>query len=440
MKAPDAVDSIVAGLPDIPAAPSEAPVNLPADFWNERPVLRHISDAAHNRGRSRDALLGATLCRAAVLTLPTVLLPAIVGAEASLNFCAAITGRSGAGKSTAAAIADEFLPISGDRVAVKPIGSGEGIVEAFLGYVDEVDENGKPRKVKRQVLDAVEFQADEGQVFAELGSRRGSTLLQTTRTAWSGGRLGQANASEDRNRELPPHSYRAAFMFGFQPSTATALLDDTAGGTPQRFAWFTAEDPTIPDEAPVWPGVLAVNPPRRAGTMRVAASVTAEIRARSLAVSRGQVTLAPLDAHRDLVTLKVAGLLAILESRGDITVYDWNLARQVLDASDRVRSSIENAAAADREHAEQQATRRLARRGAALEYDAERRAREAMARAIARHVASGKCDHCGRRCVSRSTASQHRQLATVDDALGFARDRGWIAGPDDDIKPGEAQP
>jgi hypothetical protein len=37
--------------------------NLPLEFWEQRPVLAHIRQAAHSRGRSADLVFAATLAR-----------------------------------------------------------------------------------------------------------------------------------------------------------------------------------------------------------------------------------------------------------------------------------------------------------------------------------------------------------------------------------------
>jgi hypothetical protein len=48
----------------------------------------------------------------------------------------------------------------------------------------------------------------------------------------------------------------------------------------------------------------------------------------------------PLDEHRDLVRLKVAGTLAVLDDRDDINPEDWSLARMVVDLSGTTRGRV----------------------------------------------------------------------------------------------------
>lgn len=416
--------------------------NLPDDLWTARPELAHVRIAAHCRGRSADAVLGAVLARVAALTPPSVRLPAPVGSAGTLDVVIGLIGRSGAGKSSSARTAAELVPIDDPAVRVVPVGSGEGLVEAYLGMVLENGDDGKNRKVKRQVARAVLAELDEGQALGELGSRKGSTLMPTIRSAWSGDRLGQANASEDTNRQLAPGAYRFAMLAGFQLEHAVALLDDAAGGTPQRFVFLSATDPTIPEVAPPWPGALGYELVRHsADPMTLDANISATIRAASVAVSRGEREVDPLDAHRDLVRLKVAGLLALMASRLHIDAEDWQLAGMVLDTSDRVRSAIQWTARQKARDAEAAGTARHVRRSAEVERSAEDRARDLMAASIARHVHKDGCDGgCRRRCVTQATASKHRQLATVDDAMDEAVGRGWIIRDGDTIARGETRP
>ena len=427
---------------DVPADEGPSTPNLPAEFWQARTALANVRQAAHARARSADAVLGATLARVAALAPPTIKLPAVVGSAATLDLAVALIGRSGAGKTSSNNVAGELVPIVDEDVAVLPLGSGEGLIESYIGMVDEVDDDGKTHKVRRQVMRAVLALLDEGQALADMDKRTGSTVMSTIRSAWSGDRLGQTNASAERRRHLAPGEYRFALLAGFQTEHAAALLDDAAGGTPQRFLFLPAEDPTVPDEAPEWPGSLDWRPPvHQAAPMDIDAAVAAEIRGRNLARTRGEVTIDPLDAHRDLSRLKVAGLLALLDDRLTITAEDWHLAGMVLDTSDRVRSTIQWVAKARARDAERAATDRVVRRSAAVETDAEARALDAMTRAIARHVHRGTCDGgCRRRCASRATTGKHRQLVDVDRAIDEAETLRWIVREGETIRPGEARP
>jgi hypothetical protein len=73
---------------------------------------------------------------------------------------------------------------------------------------------------------------------------------------WIGETLGQANAREETTRHVPDGSYSLGIVIGYQKDTAQDLLKDAAPGTPQRFLWCAATDPTVPDIAPEHPGFL----------------------------------------------------------------------------------------------------------------------------------------------------------------------------------------
>ncbi len=432
-------------VPD--TAPDEAatppPPNLPASFWDELPELAQIRDAAHSTARSADAVLGAMLARVSAITPPTLRGPSPVGMPSTFDVCVAIVGSTGTGKSSAGDVAAALLPINDAQILEASLGSGEGLEESYFGMVIEPDENGKNQKVKRQVRRAFLATLDEGQALVEMGSRKGSTLLPTIRSAWSGQRLGKQNASGETTRQLAPASYRLALLAGFQTELATALLDDASGGTPQRFVYFAAADPSIPDIAPPWPGPFNIQLPRHQAGEQVdlAGEVTAEIRGRSLARSRGDIVIDTLDSHRDLSRLKIAGLFAVMAGRKNITADDWRRSGDVLDASDRTRQRIVDAAQYRAFASARTRSAGVASQAAYLDDSASERALASMAKAIARHVHKGVCEGaCRRRCVSRSTSGKQRQIVTLDEALDVAAARGWIVIEADAITPGAGVP
>lgn len=433
-------DGLLDPAPIGPTRRSEPP-NLPATFWEARPELAHIRQAAHARSRSADAVLGAVLAHVAVQVPPRLLLPAPVGTPGTLDVAVAIIGRSGSGKSTGRKVGAEVLPILDDAIAQVSMGSGEGIIESYFGEVDE-DDGKKKVKVKRQVREAVLVSIDEGQALTEMGSRKGSTLLETIRTLWSGDRAGQANATKERQRQLEPGTYRFAFLCGFQTEHAVALLDDAPGGTPQRFVFFAAEDPAIPDDDLEHPGPLAWNRPAIGPRqMGLDPDVHKEVSLRGKRAARAEIEVPALDSHRDLSRLKVAGLLAILAGRYDIDGEDWSLAGQVLDASDRVRDSILDAARHRHQETERATTAKLAHRAAVLDVDHERRALERGAATIGRHVHKMGCDGgCKKACAARSMSKKQRDAASADDALAEAIAQGWVVINDGVMVPGAIEP
>lgn len=427
-----------AGTEPVATETEERPLNLPDRFWAARPELAHIRQAAHARAASADAVLAATLARLAANIPPWHTLPAPVGTAGTLDLCVALIGDSGTGKSIAANISAELIPLSRGRVDSMPLGSGEGLIDAYFAMVTEEDSDGKKRRVKRQELDGILFSLDEGQALAEMSGRKGATLMPTIRSAWSGARLGQANAGEETRRHLAPGSYRFALIAGFQLEHAVSLINDAAGGTPQRMIFAAAIDPTVPEQAPIWPGALPWHlDGHAAGEIPADTEILAEIRQRHLEKVQGRRTINPLDSHRDLSRLKTAALLGLLNNRWNITTEDWDLAGQILDTSDQVRTRIITTAAHHARAAEDARVHRDVRRDAAIEHSAEQRALDSMVRSIANHVHKQTCpDGCRPRCASRATASKHRALVTVAAAITEAHNRHLIEVDGDTLRPG----
>jgi hypothetical protein len=433
-------------LDDLEAQAPSTSSNLPDEFWTARADLDLVRQAAWQRMRSPDAVLGATLARVATLTPPTTVLPAIVGDTATLDLLAGIIGAPGAGKSSAVAVARRLVPIvRTDVVDGLMLGSGEGLIDAYLGPVEEVEENGAKRRRRRQINTAVLAIVDEGQVLAELGGRRGATLLPTIRSAFFGATLGQANADVGRNRRVEAGRYRFAGVFAWQPEHAAAILADAPAGTPQRIVWFAGTDPAIPEEPPPWPGRLEWTPPPTitAGLeLDVDEAAAGEIRSRALARARGNaVDVDPLDSHTDLCRLKIAALLAVLEDRVAVDAADWNLAGMVMASSDAVRSRI---VAYHREQIrlrEQAAIERAVRRSDAIADSTDRRAVAAAKRAVARRVhRDGAGSRVTRRELVLAIAGRDRELVSVDEVIAAAMAEGWIERDGDQYTPGRSRP
>jgi len=443
--ATDPVRSILEALPKLPdVVEGHSAILLPEEFWAARPILAHIRQAAHNRGRSADVVLHAVLARVAGAVPHTLKLPPIVGSRAPLCYFAAVVGPAASGKSSGVAIAAELLPVGADVADQLPVGSGEGLVEALFDLVREPDpETGKQVSVKRQVKFNAIVYIDEGDALTALSSRSGSTTLATFRSIWSGQTLGQTNASAERKRLVPAGQYTYGLIVGLQPALAGPLLDDVTAGTPQRFGWCWGIDPSIPDQAPEWPGELSWEPPdpARLAPLRSSAGagfvthelpvgdgVATEIRTRALARVRGEVDVDPHEAHGDLLRLKVAALLALLDARVEVTEDDWHLAEILTTTSSAVRrhtQGIVDAEARDRELA---TSTRLARRqvaaASAVESDQVQRTAERVA-TIVRHANDGITVAHVRRRLSR------RQAEVFEEALALAVERVMVVEIDE---------
>ncbi|MFD5370795.1 hypothetical protein [Streptomyces sp. NPDC127103] len=331
------------------------PGRLPEEFFAARPVFAKIRQAAHAEGCSGDVLFYSTLARMSALVPHQYRAVTGIGGRASLNIFAAIVGTSGAGKSTSSSLTRMVMPaLDDDFRDGLPVGSGEGIAEAFMGTVDEPTgelhkggpNKGDPvmRKVRKQVRHNAYFYVDEGQTIAKLSERNGSVLGETLRRAAVGETLGQTNASEERTRYVPAGSYSLGLLVGFQPSTAVPVLADASTGTPQRFLWGWADDPSIPDTPPPWPGELERGHWQRHVSDPVDIKFPERVRsmlwAEKVGRARGEIEVPELDGHAGLIKVKVSALLALLDGRDYATEEDWSLAEVIWTASCGVRDHL----------------------------------------------------------------------------------------------------
>jgi len=417
--------------------PKRTPLLIPDAFWSARPVLAQIRQAAWCRARSADTVLHAALARVAAGTPHTLKLPPVVGSRVPLTYFAAVVGPAGTGKSSGCDVAGELVPLGPDVADNLPIGSGEGLVEVLFDFVKEEDDRGKIVTVKRQVRHNAFIYVDEAQALTAVGTRAGSTTLSTLRTAWTGGPIGQTNASAERKRLVPAGQYVYGLVMGVQPALAGPLLDDVAAGTPQRFAWCWGLDPAIPDIAPDWPGSLGWTPPdpgtlaplrSKAGPfvthdIPVDDAVSTEIRTRALDRTRGTTVVDPLDAHADLLRLKVAALLGILDGQVAVTAEDWMLAGMVTATSIAVRGYVQAVLSAESRDREQATAERLARRQVAADSAVTENRVVKVADRI-RSLVAQQPGGAGVRAIQRRMSK--RQGEVFAEALALATAEGWL--------------
>lgn len=420
---------------------SDDALNLSDAWWNERERLKHIRQAARARRCAPDFVLGAVLARVAMLTPPTVMLPDyLIGTSGTVDWFAALVGDPSATKSSSMRVARRLLPT--DRFDVRdgvPIGSGEGMVEAFLSIEADKDANGKPIKVKRQTSTAVLFQIDEGDVLIELGNRKGSTLFGTMRSAYMGEQLGNANASPDTRRLLQPGTYRVAVVMAFQPTNAAKMLNNDVSGTPQRMHWFYQHDIAVPDAKPLWPGALAWQP---LPTMDLMLGIDDAIAHEYDVAARHALDPANdrplLAAHEHYARLKFAALLCLLDERRSITYDDWRLAGVAIDVSRNVRTHIASLARDEAERVRDASDRRIINRHLAVEAGRERMVAQRMARSIARKA--HRDGWISRSDATRATASQDRERVDIDEVIALAIELHWLVQDGNTFKPGPVPP
>lgn len=317
---------------------STSNTNLPQAFWDSRPVLKHIQHAAHMRSRSADAVLGAMLARLSSILPGDLRADTGTATPASLNFYSILLGPPASGKSSSAAIGESLFPMGYDSNSRQwNIGSGQGIAAAYGTVVE-----GEFRQTETQAF----FTCDEGSILLKAARERGNSTLDTLRAAWTGSQIGQKNAAAERDRRIS--NYALGFQLGLQPVHAIQLFSDenVGDGTLQRFVWFSTIDPSIPLEDdnisspmpdPI-PFDLAAAYAR--DPMIIPDSIKRECRYRDRASSRGDILVAPSQEHALLRQVKIACLLAILDSRRYVTDEDWALAKVMLETSDAVADSV----------------------------------------------------------------------------------------------------
>jgi hypothetical protein len=222
------------------------------------------------------------------------------------------------------------------------IGTGQGLGHAYARFDNK-------EGVVRTAYSAM-LTLDEVAHLAGHARQNGSTILAELRRFLMGEPLGHLYVDLYKRVELPAHSYRGAVVIGVQPAKADALLDDVDAGTPQRFGWFPATDPTAGDEMPDCPEPLTWQAPdwdrRTAGPdrllhLRVCGEATDAVREAHRRRARGEGD--PLDGHRLLTRERFAAGFALLAGHArteGITADDWALAGILLTISDRTRAQV----------------------------------------------------------------------------------------------------
>lgn len=370
-------------------------------FWTSRAVLTDLCQFARARRVAPWAMFGYVLARVVCAIPPHVVLPALVGSEASLNLFVALVGPSGAGKGGASGAAKSWLRTDPETV-IATLGSGEGMAKVYAYKQKPTSAN--PAWTQVGLESAVLFDAPEVDNLAALSARNSSTLLPQLRSAYSGEDLGFSYADPAKSVRLCAYRYRLCLTVGVQPGRGSGLLDDADGGTPQRFVWLPTTDPDIPDEAPetpaayelpIWPtsagaskislggtgalGLLDV--PAKPGdlhTLGIPAVARMAIDEHRRKMLRGDTGTDPLDGHRLLCRLKVAAALMWLDRRTDeVSEQDWELAGIVMAVSDATRRSVvealaDKAQASNRARGRADTVRAVAAEEARADMDAER--------------------------------------------------------------------
>lgn len=320
-------------------------MNLPDEFWESRPVFSKLRQAAWARMMTPEAALGSLIARFSASIPPTIQIPAIVGSTSTFDMIVCIVGQSSGGKSTSNSFAEDVYPAThlGDKARLGvSLGSGEGIAQAFIGY----DKEAKEYSYKYGKTQALHLVVDEGTALVEQQSRKGTTIVQTMCSAWSGQALGQLNATAELSRTVPAKKRRVSVTLNIQTKNAWRLFDDASIGIglPGRMLFFWAHG-KYPDPLPEWPADLHIPQPTGWGLlaptmMEYHPEIEEAVRIERRAVGEGGLVLDDLDGHRMLLRLKLSGILALLDDRRSVTLEDWHLAGLILQAHIAVRNHI----------------------------------------------------------------------------------------------------
>jgi hypothetical protein len=409
--------------------------NLPEEFWASRPVLGHIRAAAHSRACSADAVLGVLLARLASCVPGGLRVDTGVRVPTPLSTYSVLLGDSGTGKSSAAAVALSLMPAGVYLTETHPMGSGEGLCDAYMSAAKASEIPGADPDAKGTVYVQTEwnafFHADEGARVLEVGKRSGSSLLPTLRDAWSGGEFGQRNTTAGgKSRKVSGATIGA--WIGLQQPHAVELLTgaNAVDGTLQRFLWWASSDPSIPDYAGPWPGPIPMAPHALNTTALTAIGVhpdiTTELRARQVARARGTLVPAAGREQDDALRVRLGALLALLDGRNVIDLGDWALALVVLDTS---AGHVARVRAAERDAQRELEAGRIGSR--LRQYDAEQdhvaqRYDTEVERIVSKIVArmAGVVDGLPRTKLRESVA--RRRHEEFETALVLAEDRGLV--------------
>jgi hypothetical protein len=361
---------LVTGTPKVTFPPE---VHLPDAFWNvqtDGPLgdrLRHIRQAAYAQQRNPTAVLYTVFSRIGAGLPHTIKIDDYIGTEQPLSVYVSIIGPSGGGKSDAATIGARQLPTAQlpllkDRDGLPP-GSGEGFVDAMF-ELEDVETGGTTKnglaatkKMNVQRHYNAFFVMDEGEAFAKLAGKSGSTLRETVRLTWSGKVAGQTNTkSGERLRLLPAGNYTYGLVIILTPGKAATIIDDDEGGTPQRFLWAPSTgDTTSPRPARVGPLDWVPPGPPRLELIKTLPSASGEfvrhyltqdpaieeeMEAYDQDIQNQQLILDSLDSHRLNMRRRIAGHLTILDESFHVGVSHWALAEMVMAASDATRAVV----------------------------------------------------------------------------------------------------
>jgi hypothetical protein len=338
--------------PSTPRSEPAADLYLPGDFWSAAPWLSKLRDAALARMIAPETVLGAFLSAYSATIPMSIKVPAIVAAEAPLNYYTCLVGPSGSGKSAAATLASQLLGFSRTQfphvLLNQGLRSGEGLVTLAV-LPSSKSKDGVV--LEPSYRNGIQITFDEGEGAARQAERLGSSTLSYLCSAWSGPNTMIGGAKASGVEGFPADLVRISVQMGTQPGVAGALFTGGAAaqGFPQRFVYFATDNPVVlslsteprrherlePLEVRMWPHQTYGRDP-------IEMAYGPEMEREILIQHRGRIAGEgeSLDGHKGNLKLRTAALLALASGSVVVGNDSWNLAGQIETASRSVRRML----------------------------------------------------------------------------------------------------
>lgn len=408
---------------------------LDGEFWQCRPSLRRVRDMSYHRLVAPWAVLGGCIVRTLSIIPPWITLPPTTGGRASLNAFVAIVADSGGGKGASEAVAAELIPFDeAYNIAELPAGSGEGLAHAYVHRATTGEDKGQIVRDRTSCL----FKVPEVDTLTSVAGRQGSTIMSKLRSAYSGEEIGFSYADPAKRLLVGAHRYRLTLSLGVQPERAVALLGDAAGGTPQRFIWLPARDPSmILGRGKEVSPIDVVELRAWAGSERhIDVPEVARKTVERAVVDRHRGAIDALDGHGLQTRLKVMVALAAMDGRTTPNDTDWHLAGHVMRKSDATRAEVVAAIeAAEEADAEKRGKLMGVMRDAAGVSEGDKKVRRFQARIARKLSRSGVCTQS--ELLKTFNWSERKDASPLEDALKRLAESGCIAVEKDPATAGE---
>lgn len=368
-----------------PVAPrvgvSQRPVGrLPFEFWSSHHKLERLWKLCEFHKAPVDGVLLAVLTRLSGGVSPKLVMNHTGRKPGSLNLFGTILAESGRGKSTSADVAEHIFPqpeyLGDSPFTIGAVTSGEGIMQTYMGKETYADPTNPKKTLSRntQVDYNKWFVLDEGRKLLKRFVAESDISEEVLNQAFWASLLETANAETERRRRLSKGLYSLGLCMALQKEFFGELYTTKDSGFMQRMLFapgWRNEYPVRPDgveyldtlDIPLSVSVDAFSDQVRGiprfGDMEAGRSyealsgeitASAELAAEIDRLETADMTLLDdedvdeedaLSTHRLGTKRKVSALLALLlNDRPEVpivTEFEWGLAEQIIQMSDKTR-------------------------------------------------------------------------------------------------------